>query len=354
MERKKILKKMAKIAVILAILSVAILLFESIQTRRIKKDRLTKKNHHITQLTDYYQNYLDKVAEKISDLMVNPEVISQIKSEILKQTPKTKLYLWMSDTNGEFVFGAPSPVFTRLNKVFDKYKNIFEKDGYYVNRNEFLAKVVYKHDDINFSKFNFSEEGKNINRWRLFRKDWVLLSDSSSTRLSFSTPIFNTENQILGDLHLNIDHTRARNEEHIFETSFFEGLFEFSHVVFGMSLFFLWVLIPSWVYIDARQRDVKNAAKWALITVISFGFAAMVYLIVRPAGLKSFYCPECDKELNGTKAFCPYCGFDLSSSFCPQCQYPIKPEWQFCPSCRFDIQQKPKSKPSEKNTKDEK
>jgi len=352
MERKKTLRKMAIIAGILAILSAATLLFESVYIQKKERDKVYQKNRQITELTDYYQKYLDKIAGRVTDLKISPEVVSQIKSEILRQMSQTKLYLWMSDTNGEFVFGSPSPVFTRLNKVYNKYKNIFEKDGYFVNRNEFLAKLVFKHDEINFSKFNFSKESKTINRWRLFREDLVLISNSRSIRLSLSTPIFDPDNQILGDLHLNVDHTHTRKAEDIFEGSFFEGFFEFSHIVFGFSLFFLWVLIPSWVYIDARQRDVKDAPKWAFLTVISFGVAAVVYLIVRPAGLKSFYCPECEKELNGTKAFCPYCGFDLSSTFCPQCQYPIKPEWQFCPNCRFDTQQKPKEKTPDKTKKE--
>ena len=103
---------------------------------------------------------------------------------------------------------------------------------------------------------------------------------------------------------------------------------------------FLWFLVLTWVYIEAKQQDVKNPLGWAFITLISFIiFGLTIYLITRPKTLKSFHCPQCEKELNGTKAYCPYCGFDLSSTFCPQCQYSIKQDWLFCPSCRAELKQ---------------
>jgi hypothetical protein len=121
-------------------------------------------------------------------------------------------------------------------------------------------------------------------------------------------------------------------------------------VLTGLSAFILWFLLPSWVYIDARERDVKNAFRWAILTVVTFGFAWAIYLIARPETPGTFHCPECIKELNGTKAFCPYCGFDLSQTFCAQCQYPLKPEWQVCPSCGSGIKENPikKEKTAEK------
>jgi predicted amidophosphoribosyltransferase len=56
--------------------------------------------------------------------------------------------------------------------------------------------------------------------------------------------------------------------------------------------------------------------------------------------MKSLHCPKCENQLNGSGAFCPHCGFDLSSTYCPQCQYPVKPEWAFCPNCRAEMKQR--------------
>ena len=108
-------------------------------------------------------------------------------------------------------------------------------------------------------------------------------------------------------------------------------------VLLSISGAFLWFLLPTWVYIDAQQRDVKTPGIWAFLTLTSLFFGLTIYLITRPSTLKSFNCPKCDGELNGTRAYCPHCGYDLSKSFCQQCQYPIKPEWQFCPNCRAEI-----------------
>jgi predicted amidophosphoribosyltransferase len=98
-------------------------------------------------------------------------------------------------------------------------------------------------------------------------------------------------------------------------------------------------MLPTWVYIDAQQRDLSNPGLWAFITLISLIFGLAIYLITRPSALKSLTCPKCENALNGG-AFCPHCGFDLSSTYCPQCQYPIKPEWAFCPNCRSELQEK--------------
>lgn len=335
---------MAKIAIMIAVLSSLILFFESVHNQVSKDEKTQKRNNQIAQLTDHYQKFLDGIAGRINEVTVSPEVIVKIKSEILGKKPRTELYLWMSKTSGEFGFGVPSPVFIRLNRIYDKYQTVFEKDGYYVNRDDFLGKLVLKHNEINFSKFDFTPEKRNIREWRFFRTGPSIWHDSRYIRLNLSSPVFNPDNRVLGDLNLIVKDSTMEVKSDMFESSFFDGLFDFSHILFGFSLFFLWMLIPSWVYIDARQRDVKNASKWALLTVLSFGFAAIVYSIVRPAGLKSFSCPECSKELNGTKAFCPYCGVDLSSTFCSECQYPLKPEWQFCPNCRFEVIPKSRKK----------
>ena len=100
---------------------------------------------------------------------------------------------------------------------------------------------------------------------------------------------------------------------------------------------FLWFLLPTWVYSDALERDVKNPGIWAFLSIVSLFFGLTIYLITRPAETKSFHCPKCEGELNGTRAFCPHCGNDLSSTFCQECQYPVKPNWSFCPNCRAPI-----------------
>ena len=48
---------------------------------------------------------------KSRQLPVNQHLVNQITSEVLKKSPITKLYLWMSNPEGKFIFGVPYPVF---------------------------------------------------------------------------------------------------------------------------------------------------------------------------------------------------------------------------------------------------
>ncbi len=97
------------------------------------------------------------------------------------------------------------------------------------------------------------------------------------------------------------------------------------------------MLLPTWVYVDARERGVRRAPLFAFLTVISSLVGLVVYLIARPGGRRArLACPGCAREVNGG-AFCPHCGRDLSASFCPACRYPLKPDWAFCPACRTEI-----------------
>jgi hypothetical protein len=332
MNRKKIVLRLGLAAVILLILAGGARLYEHLYDHSIEKRLMVERGKQTAKLSEYYQKYLDQTAGKITDLTVDPLLISQIKSEIFKSSPGTALYLWMSDEREKFILGVPSPVFTRMNNLFDKYQALIEKDGSYVDRNDFLLRKVGRQNRPRqpFTEINFQ---KNFLRYDSY--------PSRSIVLTLSSPIINKEGRMIGDLYLKVIDSSLYGSfdrpENFLNVLFFPA----SRILLGFLLVFLWFLLPSWVYLDARQRDVKHAGKWALLTLISFGFAAIVYSIVRPAALKSFHCPECRKELNGTRAFCPYCGFDLSSTFCPQCQYPLKPDWLFCPNCRWDLKQKP-------------
>ncbi len=359
MERKKLIVKLAIAAIVVFIIASGGRIANLAHHTSIKEKLTDQRKNLLTNLGQEYQKYLHETAAQIGKLPVNQRLINQITSDVLKKSPVTKLYLWMSDPEGKFIFGVPYPVFERLNKLYDKYKEVIDADGYYVDRNDFLLKLVHRHEDIKFSQFESGVLKKGEDRrnrllegdlpgslqWRFYREYPEPLDYNNSLRLDLSAPLVDSDQQMIGTLYLKIDdYTTPTQQSYINRKSFFYSIF-FSvfEALFVLSLVILWFLLPSWVYIDARQRDVKNAVIWALLTAISFGFAWLIYLIVRPSTLHSFHCPQCEKELNGTKAFCPYCGFDLSHVFCPQCQYPVKTEWQFCPSCRTDLSKKPQT-----------
>lgn len=376
MERKKLITRMALIGIVVFLIASVGRISEVVHKETIKEELTSKRKNLVTALGKEYQDYLNETAAKINQLPVDLHLINQISSDVLKKSPVTKLYLWMSNPEGKFIFGVPYPVFERLNKSYDKYRDVIDADGYYVDRNDFLLKLVHRHEEIKFSQFEARVlekdrvdsrllSGRRLGtlrrgylpdslQWRFYKERSDFRDYLDPLRIELSAPVVDNDQQMIGTLFLKIDdYTTPTQSLHLKNGDILTpGIFQAAEIIFALSLTFFWFLLPSWVYIDARQRDVKNAIIWSLLTVASVGVAWLIYLIVRPSTLRSFHCPQCEKELNGTKAFCPYCGFDLSHVFCPQCQYPVQSEWQFCPSCRADLSKKPQSQdeiPKEKS-----
>jgi hypothetical protein len=368
MRRRDLVRKMAIPAAIILFVSIIGLILAAPIRNTLYKRHIQKLNAHIEELTENYQDYLTDTAQQINTIPVDPEIISTIQSKVLKEHPTIKLYLWMSDARGDFLFGAPSAVFTRLNQGFDRYYETIKNEGYYMDRNDFLIKLVDLHDHIDFTEFESPTMDKDKTYWyRVYREERRLRREWTRDRyyiyytrprcFVLSAPVTNEAGRGIGDLYLKIDDSYNNEmyltKNRIEERDFYNILFPLFRVLAILSGIFLWFLLPTWVYMDAQQRDVKSPSIWAFLTLISAIFGLTIYLITRPQATKSFNCPKCDNELNGTKAFCPYCGFDLSSTFCPQCQYPIKPDWLFCPNCRADLKEEPQAEvPDEEEKKD--
>ncbi len=129
-----------------------------------------------------------------------------------------------------------------------------------------------------------------------------------------STPLKRADGAALGSLYLKRSPVRDsyyRRDEPL------EAVFTVSGSLWRLSFAFLWVLLPTWVYVDARERGVRRAPLFAFLTVISSLVGLVVYLIARPEDLKRLTCPGCAREVNGG-AFCPHCGRDLSSVDLPR------------------------------------
>lgn len=360
MKRKKLIFKLVLVLGLIFLAAAAFKISQTIDEETAERRMQRKKDEKIAEITNLYQKYLNETANTIAASQVDQKLISQINSYVFNKQPKTLLYLWMSDKDGNFVFGAPSADFTNLNKVFDKLNTSDEtkKETYFVDRNDFLMKTIGQDDaidivvpgaDVHIDDVGSPGEVGPMPQIRISSDLQFRLPRGQSDMIVLSSPIIDKEGKIAGELFLKVDDTEIKEIGNYRNGIFIETDFPIARFIMGVTGFFLWLLIPSWVYIDARQRDVKRAFLWALLTVITFGFALAVYLVARPAAVKSFLCPECEKELNGTKAFCPYCGHDLSSSFCPQCQYQVKGDWQFCPNCRYDLTRKPDKKSAGKD-----
>ena len=369
MNRIKLIRKMAIPGAIIFVGSIIVLLSQIPYRDWQHNKRVNKLNEHVDNLTQEYQNYLTETAQKIKSLPIDQKLSGDIQSYFLKESSKIKLYLWMNKADGAFEFGVPSVSFSRLNIAYDKFEDIIKSGGRFLNRNEFILKEIQNSDKIDFSKFGKSDtpfyyrsgaygayslrlDGEINNRYRNY----------SPYNFVLSAPVMNESGAVIGELFLKLDDSVNSNLYSNRYSAENNDIYSVMIPIFGILTFFsglfLWFLLPTWVYVDAQQRDVKSPGLWAFLSVISLFFGMTIYLLTRPSTLKSFHCPQCENELNGTKAFCPHCSFDLSGTFCPQCQYPIKPNWQFCPNCRAGLEKEANKEiaevqKDEKSNKDE-
>jgi hypothetical protein len=347
MERKKLIRRAALVGLSLLLGSGLLALVAWLALESGWKHHLNVMDQHVAQLTQEYQAYLDETAKKIQGLPADPRVIGEIQTRHYQERPARWVYVWASTNNGDFAFGVPSDAFTRLNASYDQYQQVIAQDNFYAGRDQFLRTLLHTRRSIRLSK----KEDQNSNDedwWRFYREDRDRDQDyhlRRSNSLFLSSPIQTAAGATVGNLNLKlVDEkdaplygSRRRYED---QQPWFYVL-PVTAVLGGLSLVWLWFLLPSWVYIDARERGMPRPLIWSALTLFGSAFALMVYLVSRPTHLPELRCPQCGKTLNGSKAGCPYCGADLSAAFCAQCQYPLKPDWTFCPSCRSQVTKPP-------------
>ena len=283
------------------------------------------------------RGYLDELAKRIERLPVDPALVSEIESRYFEEQASGSFYVWAMDVKGEFQFGVPQAAFSKVNAVYDSEVTPRLKEGVLLDRQTFLMSLVDDSDEIGpelavegkpaRTESRVTELVERGRRWRYNRY-------APENSFVLSTPLRRQDGTALGSLYLK--RTPARESTWYRRGEPLEAAFNLSAGLMAASALFLWVLLPSWVYVDARERGVRRAPLFAFLTVISSFVGLVVYLLARPEDLKRLTCPGCAREVNGG-AFCPHCGRDLSSAICSACRYPLKPDWAFCPSCRTEI-----------------
>lgn len=106
------------------------------------------------------------------------------------------------------------------------------------------------------------------------------------------------------------------------------GFITFGMQVYRICFILFWLLMPLWVYQDARRRPT-NAAAWGILTLFTSVIGWLVYLIARPS---LSVCPECAQEQSSGLKFCTSCGA-LLKTCCPECGSELKEQWDYCGSC---------------------
>lgn len=96
----------------------------------------------------------------------------------------------------------------------------------------------------------------------------------------------------------------------------------------GVLLAILWLLLPIWVFLDARKRDFK-APLWGILVLVTNVVGLIIYLVVRP---ELSVCKQCKMKLSSKYVVCPYCGTQ-NRELCPNCSQVIEETWVACPYC---------------------
>lgn len=281
------------------------------------------------QVVERSRKYLGELAKRIDKLPVDPSLVGEVESRYFEERTSGAIYVWAMGTSGEFLFGVPKETFSRLNAVYDREITPRLKEGIFFDRQAFLLGHLDDRDDLVLPEELTDEEEQPAELWARLRGR----EDRSSGAFVLSAPLKTADGAALGSIYLR----RVPAEREWYrQDARFEFLASAGGAVAVLSFVFLWILLPTWVYVDGTERGVRRARLFAFLTVISSLIGLVVYLIARPEDGKTLSCPGCGREVNGG-AFCPHCGRDLSAAFCPACRYPLKPDWAFCPSCRTEI-----------------
>jgi len=322
--KKRILRKMALIGLIVFVLSGVALLITSSLYDEAREQAAARGRANRDEQIRKYRTYLTETAKKINKLPVDPRIVGDAQARFFDEYGEARMYLWAMDTRGQFLFGVPEEAFSRLNNAYEKYRTTIEEGGRFADRQEFIRKLV-PHN----SGFDFIAKSRDGDfEWGSYSQDGRV----------FSTPFESGEGgAMLGNVYLKVVGFDNRDW---WDRGPHEGPVAVSAGLFVGSIVFLWFLLPTWVYLDARGRGMTSPWIWSGLTLVSLVFGLAAYLIVRPEDTAGAVCSKCGRTATGG-TFCAYCGTPVSSEFCQACGYPTRAEWLFCPNCQASLKTKP-------------
>jgi len=327
--KKKLITRMATWAgaalAVALLMGGAILLLMHADRRRWEDNQKAEKQ----QVLERSRKYLGELAKQIDKLPVDPTLVGEIESRYFEERASGPMRVWAMGTSGEFLFGVPKESFNRLNAVYDREITPRLKEGVFLDRQSFFLGHFEEGGDFVLQEDVEAGEAAMAEALGELRRS----AERSERAFVLSAPLKSAEGVALGSLYLR----REMPERHWYRPDDrVEVALGIAGGVAGLAFVFLWVLLPTWVYVDGTERGLRRAGLFALLTVISSLIGLVVYLIARPEDGRTLSCPACGREVNGG-AFCPHCGHDLAASFCATCRYPLKPDWAYCPSCRTEI-----------------
>jgi len=329
--KKRILRKMALIGLaVFAVSGLALLIAASLYNEAQERAEAEARQNREEQIRKY-RAYLTETAKKITKVPVDPHIVGQAQARFFDEYREARLYLWAMDTHGQYLFGVPDEAFARLNAAYDKYKAAIEEEGRFADRQEFIRRQIQDHAVFDWSRY-LPDEASRVNRRH--SPDWSWYQEDGRV---FSTPFESAEGEMLGNLYVKVV---GLDDHSWFQSGVYEVPVTISAILFVTSIVFLWFLLPTWVYLDARGRGMSSPVTWSALTLISLVFGLAAYLIVRPEDGAGAVCSKCWRTATGG-TYCAWCGSPVASEFCQGCGFPTRPEWLYCPNCQASLKPKP-------------
>lgn len=129
--------------------------------------------------------------------------------------------------------------------------------------------------------------------------------------------------------------------------------FQFALNLVGIGLLIFWIVVISWVWLDAGERtsNIYKKVGYMLLVIVFNVIGWIIYLIIRPSEtIEEIYwsdlerrylkyetselgdCPKCGCQLLPGFVFCPNCGFELKRK-CSKCDVFVDRDYKYCPYC---------------------
>jgi hypothetical protein len=94
--------------------------------------------------------------------------------------------------------------------------------------------------------------------------------------------------------------------------------------------FFVYGLLVSYIYGDARRRGMRHVLWTVVAAVVPNGLGIIAYFLLREPLLRP--CGACGAPARRGFAFCPRCGAAVAET-CAACRRALEPGWSHCAHC---------------------
>lgn len=289
-----------------------------------------------TRQFDYFyktDNGIQSALDKTYDVIMNEiEKIVIYKPEILNLERKykaPKIYMWFTDSSGNIIASKPEEEISLVESFYNRHSEEIQKDGFYENNDEFLYAILGN------SESYIKDSDQSSNNWRSLGEFKSIIELRENGRFIYAKQMRNDKDEYVGSFHIKIDDSHNKWTLYVDSANELLKNQERQQRIINLICFVLiWILIPNWVYQDARKRHLKNPLAWAIVAFFSHLFGLLIYILSRPKISLSNACESCNAFVAENAEFCTNCGTKVTKEKrCQSCDSVLHADWLYCATC---------------------